>query len=435
LDERRQADELEAAIAAMERDAAFGAPADPASSARGNGTGAPPLGSAPMQSSDGPSQIRSQLAAAAALLHARDSGPGPRATFVLGLEEQLRTDLRLMPSAPAPTWRRLTRPRMAIAAVGAVTLAAVLLFAGYRVQQRFGLQPDPAPAGAQLLLEDGWRNLADVKAILAADTRDPVQLRNALDASIACFLGAMALADESADDALRARRHLAAEAELEAAAIELARLARGLPPEVRRPILDARRQLTVRLLDERVSWAPPGSAAVPPGSASPTPNVPPALVPLRPAEPPTEPPTSVAAPTQTPTPDGGSGSSPTATPVGGPTSTEIAAPSATPTDDPPPSAPGPGPEPTATPMIADPAPTATPLPTTSPSQTPVPGAVDPTATPTRDSWPTATDPPPPTRTPGPDVTDEPPEPPTAEPSSEVPPSPPLTPGPGRIARP
>jgi len=224
-----------------------------------------------------PPDLRPLLAAAARLLNARrQAGDAPRPAFVLGLEEQLRTDLRLRPAV-----RRGLPLRTRLLALGGV-LAGGLLFVGVhqarpgdalydfkRGIQAIALQTGGACCAAYLDL--GWRRYEETKELVEAGNPDGDVLQGVLDDLTAAYTTALRLA-RNADDPRSSAR-----VETEARLVE-AELAQ-LEPSAR-PAIAARLRRSRGLI--RASLVPAGPIVKVPPPGVPTRPVSPTEVPLPP---------------------------------------------------------------------------------------------------------------------------------------------------------
>jgi hypothetical protein len=308
---------------------------------------------------------------------ARDGASGrPRPTFVLGLEEQLRTDLRLGPARlPARRlgWRGWVGATLVtVAALGGALVAVeradpgaalAALQAPWRaVSAAIAPSPDRRVAW---YLQAGWRHLGEVHALVVERQPVPWSLLDALQAD---YTEALRLAEASGDDRLVQR--------VVREATDVGEDLTALAPQAGAsgPVLAAAGTALVAATERRIPVAVIGRPAP---VASPTPGPTATVLSLVAA-------TATALPTTTAPPPPVATSAPTLTPVRA--TATLVQPSATPTVD----APPPTRERwrTATPSPPPPPPTATP-----PMVAP---------TPTSDDWPTATPPkPPPTVAPEP----------------------------------
>jgi len=321
-------------------------------------------------------ELRPLLAEGRSLLRHRMGDGSPSPTFLLGLEAQLVTDLRLQaPVARRRPWR--AAGAVVVAAVG--LLAAVLLGPAsellparvtepvHRAWNAVTLVASPSPdARIRRLLAQGWRHLKAAEDA-GRSVPAPPALARALDAAIGRYRLALAAA---ADAALDARIRSQAEAEVQLVIARLARQAHGRPEDDRAIWVGAR--LTLRRLlvaDARVVHLLPSPRQAPSDDARVL--LPPAAQPAPPLASQTALPTDAVTPTV-----------PTAVPTreSWPAETSVA-PTASQTA---PAAPSPVP---ATAERARPPATAT-LPATTPTEPPDPPAR--AVTPTQDRWPTAT---------------------------------------------
>jgi hypothetical protein len=342
--EARDAERLHEALAGLEQPGAHGLPG--------------PL----------PEALAGELRAAEQLTRAAAAlADGPRPSFVLGLEEQLRMDLRLGRAAPGTVHRRWLRPGLV---VGALALLGLLGLAGlsgearpgeplwpvrqvtYRLQAALALSDE---ARATVALEQAWSLLDTLRRTAGADRLTVAMADGLCDPLVAAYRDAV----RSAAGSERLGRRAAVEAS--DAADALARLSIELPPPLQPPLVEAEAAL-------RAEIRRPGRVVI---GQLPTSTPRPPATPL----PPTAAATATAilpAATQTPEPPTAMPPSPTVTvrPTASP------APSAEPpaTLDPPPA------RPTRVQTEAPPVPSATPP----PSATTV--AQHPTNTP--DAWPT-----------------------------------------------
>lgn len=393
-----------------------------------------------------PSSLHAAFRAGLELDAARGAAPGePRASFVLGLEEQLRTDLRLAGAGMGAGAARLDAAaagrrvgsRVALLLL-ALLLAGALGLYGVAREAEPGSWLYPVKRAGEIVmlgaarspearaarhLDYGWRRLEEADSLLVTAARaDEGAVRAVLDDLVSSYDAALRLAEGQGDRRAVAR----ARADLEAASDRLGDLASELGPDRRPPILAARARLRLELVETRVVHLPPPPDPVrqvpPPRREAPTATAGPAPTaiaeppaPTKPATPvPTAPP---VAPTSILPPP--SALPPTATPPP-PEPTRPSEPDpATATPRPP----SPGPTPSPTPLIARPTEAATLTPAPSPTDAPNEPAT-PTPVPTQDRWPTATVPP--------TATDEPRTPPPVTPETRTPPPaspPPATPAP------
>ncbi len=341
-----------------------------------------------------PDRLRPRLEAADLLRQARPSpglGTGPRPTFALGLEEQLRTDLRLQRSAPMPGGER-PAPSPRISPLTAVKLLLLSLGVGgvfylgvrqagpgsvlYPVRQvvdevRCALHPTHE-SRSQAHVDVGWQRIEDLRRHLESDSANPDQMAPILSGLTGAFAAALDAATASGDDVLVRR----VEAEARLAAGELSKL----DSDVDSLIGKARRQL----LGPLVSRSAPKV-----GRARPT--------------------TALGAVTFEPTATEDAGES-TPTPIGVSTEVEPQTEIAPVTSEPTVAVPStPSVEPTASPTARPPDPTSPPATRERDEPTPTPVPPTPTAdgdagraeatddprTPTRDSHPVTSTPPPP----------------------------------------
>jgi hypothetical protein len=320
--------------------------------------------------------LAAMVRAAERLTSAHSAGAGaPRPSFVLGLEEQLRMDLRLgtapRPERPLGAWRPLLGVALAVFGLGLVFVGvdragpgdALHALQGPLNALRASLVFSPA-ARAAWRLDAGWGYLGEVRTLVAQGRRVPWSL---VDAVQGAYADAVRLADASGDD--RLVRRVAREAE-DAAGV-LAALAPLAGPDG--PVLEAGGVALEARAGRHVPMPVVGLPAPVASSTAVATAVPTA--------------TFAAPPTAAVSPEPVITARPTLTPVP-PTPTERA-PSATPT-----------------PFVAPPTRerprTATRPPTSAPPSVTPPPVV---ATPTSDDWPTATapipPPAPPTAPPGP----------------------------------
>lgn len=323
---------------------------------------------------DASDDLRPLLDEGRALLRHRPPESAPRATFLLGLEAQLRTDLRLRAAGGRPRRRRMP----GAAALGLLLLGALLFGA---MTMPSGLEPlreawdalDLVPSSGpddrvRSLLDRGWRSLAAAEA--AGDDGRHAASGRALEAAVGRYRRALAAAEDPAVDP-RVRSQAHAEARLVAA--RLARRAHGLPVAERVRWIAARQALARLLVaDLRIVHLPSDAA----GDPAPEPDppaagrvAPPTIAVATPSPTATTEPPRPAPPTREAWPTGTAAASPppTASPV--PPTLEIPVPPPAP----------------ATAERARPPATATPPPTAEPT-----GARIVPATPTADRWPTAT---------------------------------------------
>lgn len=322
-------------------------------------------------------ELRPLLDEGRALLRHRPMPGAARATFMLGLEAQLLTDLRLR----APMGRVGSRlPARLVGLIGLVLVGAALLFqaraalpgsltapfAGAWEAVAVAVAPGQE-ARVRELLAQGWRYLGVAEAVV----RSPVALaarERALRASVERYQLALAAASRPELDE-RLRHHAAAEVHL--VMTRLARQAHGRPLAERAIWTGARRALGRLLLaDTRVVHFPASPRTAPLDMVQLLPPPTTTAVPaMASTELPTESPTEVPPATAQPTPEAWptlSGVPPVATPL----------PSSEPGG---PATPAP-----ATARPARPPATATNVPA-GPTAPPARAA-----TPTQDRWPTAT---------------------------------------------
>jgi hypothetical protein len=321
--------------------------------------------------------VPGELIATARALGAIESGDGlPSPTFVLGLEEQLRTDLRLgltgvsapdqNPSHPSagPSVRGV--PRSVMILLAALLIAATLLgaiwHAGpynplYQARLRLdamrwtiaGLLGSGSDGGAEF--EQGKRLLEDARAVVERPSSDGARLQRVLSRLPALYSVGSERATASPDGwpLMRAR------IEVQSAVAELERLGAVAPPE-ERAALEETRDALAGILD--------------PNRPGPVAGVVPTV--------PTDVPTGIS----------------TAPPVATAATTRIPAPTEVPPTRPPPTA---AIAPATATATATSSPTVPPPPPEQPGPTETSRPVDPTGTPggvvpspTRDAWPTAT---------------------------------------------
>jgi hypothetical protein len=353
-----------------------------------------------------PPELAGMLAVADRLRHAAASRSGmggdPRPSFVLGLEEQLRTDLRLLPqpAAPAPpAWSgaALLLGATIVFAIGLVSLGRVerslpgealwpLRLGFEEARAAAATAPDPR---AQLLLDSGWRHVQALERLVDAGEVPLDVLTALLRAATDRYGEALAVVDVATDARLRRR----AEREIGDAAAVLAGAAKDLPVEQAAAVAVAEAALRAQLRGR-------GGIVTRPPVLSPGPGDPTALPPT---------PGATPSPSATPVPSATAATGVGATPA--PTLTALptrspptrSPPSATPSPPPPTTVASPPPatdEPTERPTRSSPA-------THPPPNTTVP--TDVARTPPPDRWPTGmpthqpmpTDPPEPTALPPP----------------------------------
>ncbi len=303
------------------------------------------------------------LGAIAALTSVPSQG-GPSATFVLGLEEQLRTDLRLGVAQREPIgWARFAGAVTAglMVVVGAVLVARsepgdFLYGAKTRLEAiALGGSARSQTAGA-VSFEQGRRRLEQVARTVEADTGPMEGLDALLDEVLRLYAAGTAAASRSDDVYAQSRARI----EVEAADAALMRLEDVAAPAERMALGETRAALK-RVL---VPLPPdPGNGMVTPvAAASPAPSPITVATAVAPGTTPTTKPPAEA----TPTAVGSVAPIASASPTASPSSTAVPA-TRVPRD----------PDPTSTP--------AQPIETVGP-----PGDVRPT--PTRDAWPTNTPP-------------------------------------------
>ena len=308
-----------------------------------------------------PEDLRPLFAAARRLEHAGQAPTaiGPSATFVLSLEEQLRTDMRLhVADLPSRLWSGW---RIGVLVTALFVGAGALVLRGNDVGSFEPTASERAPDtidSALRRLDEGWVGINTLRQDLRHSDPASSGLAERLGAITTAFEDALDATDGADDPRTVAR----VRADVEAAAAALAGLAHGRSDAVRDEIIESRRALVVRLLKSRV------------GSLDPAPIEPPPII------------VSTALPS--PTEDLG--------PPGGPTEpvdpspplpTEPIPPPATATMVPPLSTEAPSPTSTPMPIAPDPPATTRPRPTDPTPDPPDPSPiVPPTETP--DRWPT-----------------------------------------------
>lgn len=325
---------------------------------------------------DAPDDLRPLLDEGRALLRHRPPESAPSASFLLGLEAQLRTDLRLRASSARPRRRSIPgAAALGLLLVGAWLLGAAggawspvvvepLRTAWDELVLAVGSGPDARVRG---LLDRGWRSL-EAAEDADRDGRHAAAER-ALESALGRYRRALAAAEDAAVDP-RVRSQAHAEARLVAA--RLGRRAHGLPVAERAPWIAARLALARLLVaDLRIVHLPADGASRtapeldPPEQGRVLPS--PTATGTAPSAAPSAPPATVQ-PTREawPTPAATASSTPPIVPPASPTAEE----------------PAPAP---ATAERARPPATATPMPTAEPT-----GASNAPATPTADRWPTST---------------------------------------------
>lgn len=298
-----------------------------------------------------PEDLRPLIAAGGDLRRHRPAGDAPWAGFVLGLGEQLRTDLRIAlvdppaadaavaaPRTPADTPRRSALDWRPIALAGLVIgfLAGLVVRSGgaepgdtlYPVKQGLalaGLEPPPGgPSPIEAHLDAAWQRLGELEQLVEGGGGSAAEIDALVDEVLSGYNDAMALAALAEDDARVLRR---ARADADAAAAVLDRLALGRSAVVQTALAGASDRLRLRIAaavlpvpaegstgsppqlrpgGERIVLVPPATAA--PGQAppSPAPTAPsaPTVAPTRAPEPTAEPtstPATPVAPAMTPT--------------------------------------------------------------------------------------------------------------------------------------
>ncbi|MFN8424383.1 MAG: DUF5667 domain-containing protein [Candidatus Binatia bacterium] len=385
-----------------------------------------------------PDDLRPLIGAAERLVRRRSTGDAPRPGFVIGLGDQLRTDLRLALMQPADV------PPSDVATAAdvaggerppirrgwwAVALAGMLFgFAGGIVVRSGVARPgdplygvkrgvesvqlraaDDALGRVGARLDQAWRRLGELQSMVRGGRWTEDQLQRLVNDLLVSYDEALAMAADVDGDARALRR---ARADADAAAGELNRLSGTLNLSMRSVVAAAVERLRLRIASapvppdapespsppnvapggEPIAFVPPPAAALP-GQAPPSP----APAPTSPPEDPTSQPTSEPAPTPTPSPPAPIGTPPTATAppaatptrAGAPPPGEPAPPGVTPTGATEPMTPAAAP-PTATPHAPTAAPSPTPIETTRATEPPPPLPPPASATPTRRIEPTLT---------------------------------------------
>ncbi len=328
-----------------------------------------------------PEEFRGLINAVLQLEHSAKytAAVAPSATFTLSLEEQLRTDFRLritdVPNGLWTGWRTALVATTVLFATGAI----VLLGAGFGL-----LSPQPADGApltvqdAMRRLDDGWQEIDSLRGALESGELSAAGLQLRLGLITAVFIDALDATAYIGNPRAEAR----VRADVTTAASTLAALANGRSDPVRDEIVDAQRQLVVRLLRTRV------------GSLDPAPIEFPGIIVSTPLASPiagTEPTGVIAEPTETLP-----AATDTAEPIASPPTATVIPPHSTES-------------PTSTPMpiVPDPPATTRPRPTDPPLVPPdPPSPPSPIEPPTRtpDAWPThdpTKAPPPPIVTPSP----------------------------------
>lgn len=214
--------------------------------------------------------VADQLRAAASG-HAGD----PRPSFVLGLEEQLRTDFRLQPPEPPATPARPRWSGSRITLTVLVLALALVLTAGFLVERA---APGDSLWGTHRLLEQvrlaasvsagsrvdqlldiGWRHVRTLSDLAERHVLTARSLDALLPAITDSYSEAIRLAASNGDDRLRLR--VAREAG--DAADELRRLVGQLPPDDGPPLVAAETVLRAMILRVDARLAAGGAAVVP----------------------------------------------------------------------------------------------------------------------------------------------------------------------------
>jgi hypothetical protein len=179
---------------------------------------------------DLPDDLRPLVAAGDRLLRARrPAGTALRPGFVLALEDQLRTDLRLGRVRPARIGRVSVIARAAFVVLLGVTFLGLVAQRARPTDRLYGLRraiehaqvvfaSGPAARSAREI-DLGWRRLRDVETVIDAAPDDTARVRRVLGDLVSAFTNALEAADASADPHAVAR----ARAEAAAAADALAR--------------------------------------------------------------------------------------------------------------------------------------------------------------------------------------------------------------------
>lgn len=343
-----------------------------------------------------------------------EAGPRPRPSFMLGLEDQLRTDLRLRPAAPvdgdAPGSARglpaslfafLRRPRvLGLLLLGLVGLFGLTqralpgdpLYGAKRLVERTveALAPSQSMR-ANICLDRGWRRLEETEALLVGGS-DADLLERVLTDLVDDYRSALEHAAASDDERVNFR----AATEVAATRDRIDRLAATASPEDSSLLVEAREALEearMRLGISHERPKGPGSEPIAPTEAAEGPVPPVAGTASAPAEP-----------------------SPTLV-SGGPEGTEAATASPSPSAS---ATASPTPKPAATATALIPAASATPTASRTPTQTSVPPPTD-RPKPKRTRVP-------PTETPVPQATPEPSRTPDAWAATATPVDPTETPG-------
>ncbi len=250
-----------------------------------------------------PPELQPLLETSSLLSGSRQAGELPSAGFVLGLEEQLRADLRLRPVPAAPASPEaasggfLAGAPARIAALALITLglAGGIALGGaerampgqalYPIKRgmeeaRRVLQGDPAEAAAAGL-DRGWQRLIEAEHLLDAARPDLQRLEQLLGEMAVCYLEALDLAAQADAPAIALR----AEGESQVAELRLAQMLSSAPiellPQIRRvrdALLAARQRLMATGPVPLVPIAGSGGELVnPPVGLTPVPGSPTAM--------------------------------------------------------------------------------------------------------------------------------------------------------------
>ncbi len=169
-------------------------------------------------------ELRPLLASAARLVQAAASRHGPRPSFVLGLEEQLRTDVRLRVGRPRRwTLRRLLLPAAAALLLGVAGVSRWVPEGWPQVVAALRGSPEETrlDSSVERELDAAWSRLEELGGLLRAGRGADPALASAVQDIVSRCARARQLARQVGSERLAAR----ADAEAAAVATELERLA------------------------------------------------------------------------------------------------------------------------------------------------------------------------------------------------------------------